>query len=991
MRAWGQAAAGTEPALDPASILNDLSITRELTKKSLPVHPGTWQKLIDQPYFKSVPELKADRLLFHGQCEDAEILCNDLLKRTDWPADKRAGLVETRLEAILQQGGEGNIRRFEGQVAKLDPAQQVSPRVVKLRAQAMLQTGRLTDALALLKTFADAHKTLTADANTFAALNIYGQALELKARYNDAIATYDAVADFAGKDLPEDPALRTEVAKAALRKGILSDTKGEGTSKQSRQSAQAAFNAILALDSTYWPAQLESTRLLFQTHNLKDGMAGVNLVLDMNPYNVDARLMALDTYIDQYEFEKATALIAELRAIDDRPIVEAYAGRLLLKQRQPDDVVAPLQRAIARDPALLEARGWLAAVYTMRNQPAKAEDQLNAVLTSDRTPHPMALFEDGEVLRDARQYPEAEKVYKQATDEAAWWSDPLIGLAQLYLDQGNLDQAQVVFDRGYKLDAYGIKTINELRLLQMLSRRDTLETAHFIIRYQGPARPDPLHPDAAPPDQPSDRVLAELAAVWCEKIYPDVTGDFQYQPPVKTTIELYPSHAEFGVRITGMSQIGTVGASTGNVIAIDAPRTGRDLMGNFDWARVIRHEFTHTVTLGLTHNRIPHWLTEGAAVHEEQAPRDWEACQLLDSNFRSGTLFKLNELTFGFIRPKKPTDRQLAYAESEWVYGYLIDTYGQDKMIAFLHAFRDGMSEPDAYKAAFGKGMETINAEFLTWAGQQLKAWGLPNNPLPKLADAKAAAAKAPTDVDAQKTLVQTLLAANQLADAEKAVRAMLKLDPENPDAREYLASILVATKKTDDAKPILEKLATDAPDRPVVARLLGQIAMDAKDYNTAATWFEKLEQIRPQDESPYRGLAMIYLTNKDTKNAIIQLEKLAAHEQKDERIPRRIAELMLDDKQFNDAQEYAYRAIRINPYNAVNHQLMAKALLGAGQAKDAIGYFSMATELEPQTAEFWADLADACGASGDKDAAAAAARKAVAIEPKSAAKKWIP
>ena len=41
-------------------------------------------------------------------------------------------------------------------------------------------------------------------------------------------------------------------------------------------------------------------------------------------------------------------------------------------------------------------------------------------------------------------------------------------------------------------------------------------------------------------------------------------------------------------------------------------------MGTFNWAQVLRHEYTHTVTLGATDNRIAHWMTEGLAVLEEQ-------------------------------------------------------------------------------------------------------------------------------------------------------------------------------------------------------------------------------------------------------------------------------------------------------------------------------------------------------------------------------------
>ena len=220
--------------------------------------------------------------------------------------------------------------------------------------------------------------------------------------------------------------------------------------------------------------------------------------------------------------------------------------------------------------------------------------------------------------------------------------------------------------------------------------------------------------------------------------------------PAPTIIEFFPTHEEFGVRTTGLPWIGTVGASTGNVIALDVPRAGgKSQAGPFDWARVLRHEYTHTITLAMTNNRIPHWLTEACAVAQEEAPRDWTNCQLLCSNYRAGTLFKIADLNWGFIKPKRSIDRQLAYMQSEWIYDYLLAAYGLPKMREFLLAFHDGLTEPAAWKKVYGKTMEEMDGEFHVWAASSLKSGGCPMMPLPKSADIDAALLKNPNDVDA--------------------------------------------------------------------------------------------------------------------------------------------------------------------------------------------------------------------------------------------------
>ena len=112
------------------------------------------------------------------------------------------------------------------------------------------------------------------------------------------------------------------------------------------------------------------------------------------------------------------------------------------------------------------------------------------------------------------------------------------------------------------------------------------------------------------------------------------------------------------------------------------PRQGAG--GTFNWSRVVRHEFTHTVTLGETDNRIQHWFTEGLAVWEEHAPLQWEWVPMLQDAVSHHTLFPLENLTWAFVRPRQPSDRQLAYAESFWICTYIEQKYGHD---AILHCW----------------------------------------------------------------------------------------------------------------------------------------------------------------------------------------------------------------------------------------------------------------------------------------------------------------
>jgi len=219
----------------------------------------------------------------------------------------------------------------------------------------------------------------------------------------------------------------------------------------------------------------------------------------------------------------------------------------------------------------------------------------------------------------------------------------------------------------------------------------------------------------------------------------------------------------------------------------------------------------------------------------------------------------------------------------------------------------------------------------------------------------------------------------------EKAVA----IDPHNVRGRELLA-VVIAKKEGDRARTIMENVIKDDPHRPVALRTLGMIAMAVHDYDKAEEWFTKLQAERPLEDTSYLNLAGIYLLKKENAQAIGQLVELERHEQKDERIPRKLADLFQQEGQLAEAEQSAYRAIRINPYNAINHETMAQVLMEEKEPERAVEYWQHATELQPQVCEFWEGLADAEGQAGNAAAASAAAKKAVELQPNSPAKQWI-
>jgi tetratricopeptide (TPR) repeat protein len=308
------------------------------------------------------------------------------------------------------------------------------------------------------------------------------------------------------------------------------------------------------------------------------------------------------------------------------------------------------------------------------------------------------------------------------------------------------------------------------------------------------------------------------------------------------------------VRTTGSPWIGTVGASTGSIIAMVAPRKGDQTMGSFNWAQVLRHEFTHTVTLAATDNRIAHWLTEGLAVMEEHAPLHWEWVPMLYAAVTQHKLFTMDNLTWGFIRPKKPEDRALAYAESFWICTYIEATYGHDKILAMLDQFRQGKEQDEVFPLILGKSMDQFQADFFAWCDKQVASWGYDKTTSRKYQ-------LLATTGDAQ--------IKNKNYDAAvKTWEEIVKLRPVDSMPHMRLAALYLITGQQDKAieqLDILDKVTIY--DNKYALRIAG-LYRDMKDLDRAIPYAQRAVYINPYDLKAHKMLAEFLETaGKDPTN----------------------------------------------------------------------------------------------------------------------------
>jgi tetratricopeptide (TPR) repeat protein len=462
------------------------------------------------------------------------------------------------------------------------------------------------------------------------------------------------------------------------------------------------------IDREYWPAHLAAAEYFLAHNQEKEAGEELAAALAGNPVDEESLGLVGKMALDNFDFDAVDQTIAKIRSVDSESIVaDLLEARSLLRQRRDKDAEMSLHRVLHKTPENIEALGLLASAAALQLQDAHTTQILESI--AHIAPQDATAYEElGDQLAEMRQYPQSEAMYKIAIERAPWWSEPHNALGLLYTQSGDEQNARITLAAAHAMDPFNLKTANYLQLLDDLDHFAKKESAHFVVSY----------------DAKTDSILADYLPAYLESIYPVICKTFAHEPAVKTFIEVFPTHAEFSVRTTGLPWIGTVGASTGRVLALVAPRDGEATLGTFNWAEVLRHEFTHTVTLSATDNRISHWMTEGLATLEEGTPLRWEWVPMVYQAVQQRKLFTIQQLTWAFIRPKRPVDRQLAYAESYWICQHIRDTQGWGAILKMMDSYRRGENETQVFHDALGISDVEFFKQFSAWAAQQIATWG---------------------------------------------------------------------------------------------------------------------------------------------------------------------------------------------------------------------------------------------------------------------------
>lgn len=154
--------------------------------------------------------------------------------------------------------------------------------------------------------------------------------------------------------------------------------------------------------------------------------------------------------------------------------------------------------------------------------------------------------------------------------------------------------------------------------------------------------------------------------------------------------------------------------------------------GDLGWGgRVMRHEMTHVIALQYTFSCVdssPVWFTEGIAEYFE-GPWQNDSKRRLENAIEGDAIFSVIELGYGFSGD--PELARLAYSQSHSLVEYLLETYGQGKMLALLDQYKEGTPEDKALQAVYGFDRNGLEAEWRIAAGATPLELGPEASPTP--------------------------------------------------------------------------------------------------------------------------------------------------------------------------------------------------------------------------------------------------------------------
>lgn len=664
--------------------------------------------------------------------------------------------------------------------------------------------------------------------------------------------------------------------------------------------ANSLFNEATRANPNNLEAHALWADLFLEKYNAADAERSYQEALDINGRYVPALVGMANVVGDERALQRALAINP-----NSVPAMETY-GQLLMVNGREEEALDYFDRVLAINPEALKTLSVLAAKAALELRESDYQNYL-AQVDAFSPDNPIFLGNIADSFGNNYLFDEAVEFARAAieADPEYWQGYTLLGSNLIRL--GEEEEGKRNLEIGYENDPFNVLTSNMLKVFDTLETYATQESEHFKVHMS--------ETDAS--------ILWPYLEPLLEESWDTLTAKYNFEPEGPILIEVFEETEDFAVRSVGLPDIGPlVGICFGKVITLISPDT---LSAN--WQEIVWHEFMHIITLQMTGNRMPRWLSEGISVWEEREGRPyWGRSQGLDlvRAAQQDKLLHVGELNSGFSGARNNADLGFAYFQAYLVVDYITDEYGFEKLVELVDQYAFVKEDSERFDEVFDMSLDQFDTGFRSW-------------------------------VDNRVAEINVFVHSEDMPDEG---------DGHGHGVRENSSAILAELYNNASLKQHM-RARIEENERDFQAYLqLGIVLFKEESYFEAKEYLNQAYDMLPNYTgypSPPLVLSQIYEAEGNREAQLEQLELLLQNLQHDYDSAILLAEAALDSGNLERAEYYIDRAIQVDPYRAGVHQLKAKYAETVGDSQLAVTEYEVLLKLEiNDPAEAQTNLAEA-------------------------------
>ena len=650
--------------------------------------------------------------------------------------------------------------------------------------------------------------------------------------------------------------------------------------------------------------------LFLEKYNASDAERSYQDALDINSRYVPALVGIARVVGDERSLQRALA-------INPNSVIamEAY-GQLLLMASRQDEALEYFERVLNINPESLKTLSILAAQAAF-NQREDEYEAFKSQVDEFSPNNPQFLGDVADTFGNNYLFAEAVEFARAAieSDPEYWQGYTLLGSNLIRL--GEEEEGKANLEISFENDPFNVLTSNMLKVFDTLETYATLESENFKVHMS---------------ENDADILWPYLEPL-LEESWDTLTVKYGFEPEGPILIEVFENTEDFAVRSVGLPDIGPlVGICFGKVVTLISPDT---LSAN--WQEIVWHEFMHVITLQMTNNRMPRWLSEGISVWEEREGRPyWGRSQGLDL-VRAATedkLLHIKDLNSGFSGARNNADLGFAYFQSYLVVDYITEEYGFEKLAEFIDQYAVVKEESERFDEVFQLTLDEFNDGFLGWIDRRVEE-------------------------------INVFVHTEDVPDEGEGHGHGMR---ENSSA--ILAELYNNASLKQHMRSRIEENARDFQ-----AHLqLGIVLFKEEDFEQAKFHLITAHDMLPSYTgypSPALVLSQIYDREENREEQLRWLEILLENLQHDYDSAMILADAALAEQNFDRAAYYIDRAIQVDPYRSGVHELKARYATAIDDSALAVTEYEVLLKLEiSDPVEARTDLAEAYLKNGQIDEA---------------------